>query len=93
MTREEFNSFWKALQSAYPFDFKEDWIRNEWARTFAKLPYAAAMRSIKTYAETPDFKREPPTPDYLAYLTRDCNGYPDLLYKAIKRLNKKENEK
>ncbi len=92
MTLDEFKVFWNKLTNAYPWDFKSEESRKVWARAFVNLPLAPALRSIRTYAETHEFK-EAPTPEYLAYLTRDCNGMPDLLYKAVQRMKNERNKR
>ena len=81
MKREEFMQFWGAVTMVYPKQFSED-NKVECSRLFKDLELSSSLRAIRTCTKRP----EPPEPSYLAYLARECNGMPDLLYKAVKRI-------
>ena len=82
MTLNEFKTFWLALTTAYPWDYRDDESRREFARKLRGLPVEPCIRAVKTCSRSQ--YKEPPTAEYLAYLAGECNGAPDLLYKAVR---------
>ena len=80
MNINEFKKFWSMLNVAFPRAYVDD-DRGKFMEALKDIPIASAVRSVKTCTK----HKEPPAAEYIAYLARECNGMPDLLYKAVQK--------